>query len=545
MNEHEHENEHEYACPPEFAEDERRREHVYRGANRLGHVLVHVLVLVLVQPSSAQPLPLLRTGFEIDADEIAYFGLFPDAEDPRSATVALSDTGMTIIVSCGTGVVRHSLSACEAEVFARCLDLFERMGEEDSALAVLGRALSDPARQRCFSSFMRKRVFAFQSPQENEGRVQRLVLRDGTLVEGMPLAVTDSRIAMWTGGAAYDHRRVDSALVIVELADVDSVRGSFYTNSPAHGWLAGIVSGGLIMYAISEEQRNVYDGPGGTGTTVLPFPIALLLSGAVSILPGIVVSSMAGEMHHAVALDRESSEDLLEDLGESVMLDPSPPEVQRAMDAVRSIDPLANVNPESPVTVPLPRDTEGAAAQMPDLEVGIGALFNLYSVRARPFGVLPAIWAGKEIPLLRHRDKRPLLSLYPRAGYGLLHAAAGAALFVHAGPVQHFILGFDFVWNRDELGRFRLELGDGGGVTETARFVDDDWMSNAFVTFGFGFGLSHFRVRFEMRWGLAPAIIVHHHDHGWYNPGSERPDYETGPNAYGGFGLSIAYPILF
>lgn len=508
----------------------------------MGHVLVLVLVHVSVV---AQPLPLPRIGDDIDAGEIAYFGLFPDVDDPRGAAVARSDEGMTIRVQSDDGVVQFSLTACEAEVFARCLDASERMGSAEDALAVLRAELSDRAQQGCFSSFMQKRVFAFTTPREREGRVHRLILRDGTLVEGMPLAVTDSRVAMWTGGVAYDHRRADSALVIVELADVDSVRGSFYTNSPAHGWLAGMVSTGLIMYAISEGQRNVYDGPGGTGTTVLPFPIVLLLSGAVSILPGMVVSSMAGEMHHAVALDRESPEELLEDLVESVMLDPSPPEVQRAMDAARPIDPLASVNPESPVTVSLPRDTDGAADRMPDLEVGIGALFHLYSVRARPFGVLPAIWAGKEIPLLRHRDKRPLLSLYPRAGYGLLHAAAGAALFVHAGPVQHFILGFDYVWNRDELGRFRLELGDGGGVSETARFVDDDWMSNAFVTFGFGFALAHFRVRFETRWGLAPAIIVHHHDHGWYNPGSERPDYGTGPNAYGGLGLSIAYPLDF
>jgi hypothetical protein len=244
-------------------------------------------------------------------------------------------------------------------------------------------------------------------------------------------------------------------------------------------------------------------------------------------------------------MNAETAEDLVEDLRESIMYEEPPPEVRRAMNASLSVDPVVGMTTESAIGVSLPREIDGAALRVPDLEVGIGALYNVYNVKARPFGVLPAIQAGKEFPLLRHGDRRLLLSLYPRAGYGLLHAAAGAALLLHAGRAEHFILGFDYVWNRDELGRYRLETMSGGGVSETARFVNDDWMSNAFVTLGFGWFLDRWRVQFELRMGLAPSIVVHHHDHGRYNPGSEQPDYETGPGAYGGFGLSIAYPISF
>jgi hypothetical protein len=140
---------------------------------------------------------------------------------------------------------------------------------------------------------------------------------------------------------------------------------------------------------------------------------------------------------------------------------------------------------------------------------------------------------------------RPQLSLFPRAGFGLLHASAGINLLLHLGPRGQIFLGFDYVWNRDELGRFRSELTGGGGITETARFVEGNWQSSAFVTLGFGFHLAGCRVMLEVRGGLAPAIIVHYHDNGQYNPWAQPEDYDSSPQGYSGFGLSISYPISF
>jgi hypothetical protein len=260
----------------------------------MSSVTVFALLLLLVSAGENHAQALPRIGDEIDASEIRYFGLFPDADDPLSATVRQGESGLELSVRLQDGVEEYSLSTCEAEVFARCLDVYEAMAMAGDAMEILGQELEDPALQRCFASFMQKRVFVFTRRRESKGRLQRLVLRDGTRIEGIPIALSDSHLMLWTAPGDYDHRKSDTAITVAAIADIDSVRGTFYVNSASHGWLAGLFSTGLCMYWISEEQRNIYQGPGGSGTTVLEFPIALILSGAASAIPALVTASVAG-----------------------------------------------------------------------------------------------------------------------------------------------------------------------------------------------------------------------------------------------------------
>ncbi|MFA6235450.1 MAG: hypothetical protein WC824_14840, partial [Bacteroidota bacterium] len=183
--------------------------------------LVIILLLLFSPPAvalaqgTAPVLP--RIGDAIDSVEIAYFGLFPDADDPRAASVQRSDAGMMISVLSDRGTESFALSTCEAEVFARCLDMSERMGGTENAMDLLTRELSDPSLQRCFASFMQKRILTLTALHKAKGRTQQLVLRDGTLLEGIPIFVTDSIMAFWTRKDGYDHRLLDSSLVITSL----------------------------------------------------------------------------------------------------------------------------------------------------------------------------------------------------------------------------------------------------------------------------------------------------------------------------------------
>ncbi len=486
-----------------------------------------------------------RIGDEIDAEEISYFDLFPDIDDPHEAMVLRSDTGMVISVTSDEGSEVFALNPCESEVFARCLDAFERLRDAANASEILGQELQSPTLQRCFAPFMHKRLLMITPLDERKGNMRSVVLRDGTLIKGIPLAVSDSLIAFWTKAGRFDYRMLDSALVIVSLSDIDSVRGTFYTNTSGQGWLMGMLCTGAIMYWVSEEQRNVYDGPGGTGTTVIPFPLTLILSGAVSILPGVVTASLGGELLSALPFTGEAADDFLEVIHESMMYDETPPEVlhaiaRTAVSRTTAVDEKESVLP----SVPTQREMIDEIG-VPDVEVGVAFLMNLYDVSARPFGILPGLWVGKELPLLRDAREHPLLALFPRAGYGLLHASAGINLLFHLGLRGELFLGFDYVWNRDDLGRYSSEFTTGGGKTKTARFVEGDWRSSAFVTVGFGFPLAGCRVRFEVRGGLAPAIIVRVHDKGQYDPWAQPEDYDTAPKRYSGLGLSVAYPLSF
>ncbi|MFZ1728483.1 MAG: hypothetical protein WBQ23_05130 [Bacteroidota bacterium] len=486
-----------------------------------------------------------RIGDEIDAGEISYFGLFPDIDDPHDAVVLRSDTGMLITVTSGEGSEVFALSNCESEVFARCLDAFERLRDAANASEILGQELQSPALQRCFASFMHKRLLMITPLGKREGKMRNVVLRDGTLVEGIPLAVSDSLIAFWTKAGRYDYRMLDSALVIVSLSDIDSVRGTFYTNKSGQGWLMGMLCTGAIMYWVSEEQRNVYDGPGGTGTTVIPFPLTLILSGAVSIIPGMVIASLGGDLLSALPFTEETSDDFLEDLRKSIMRDQTPPEVLYAM-ARTAVSKSSSVDEKKPVLASVPMEREMMdEVGVPDVEVGVAFLMNLYDVSARPFGILPGLWVGKEILLLRDAREHPLLALFPRAGYGLLHASAGINMLLHLGLRGELFLGFDYVWNRDDLGRYSSEFTTGGGWTKTPHFVEGDWRSSAFVTVGFGFPLAGCRVMLEVRGVLAPAISVRIHDKGPHDPWAQPADYDTAPKGYSGLGLSVAYPITF
>jgi hypothetical protein len=247
---------------------------------------------------------------------------------------------------------------------------------------------------------------------------------------------------------------------------------------------------------------------------------------------------------------KETSAEVVETFRESVMYAETPPEVLRAI--ASAAIPEASF-PETFITDEAESDQSSASqeresspvASIPDVEIGVAFLMNLYDVRARPFGVLPAVSVGKEILLLRDGWHQPMLSLFPHAGYGPLHSSVGINLLLHLGTRGQISMGFDYVRNRDNLGRYRREQTDGSGVTETARFVEGDWKSSAFVTVGFGFHLAGCRVLLEARGGLAPAIIVHHHDNGHYNPWNQPKDYESAPKSYSGLGLSIAYPIRF
>ncbi|MBR9976164.1 MAG: hypothetical protein KFF77_11330, partial [Bacteroidetes bacterium] len=282
----------------------------------LRDALLVLCLTMVVQTVSAQqgdgPLP--RIGSMADSGEIRYFRLFPDIAAPDSAFVQATPVELTITVQDGEDRHRIVLSACEAEVFGRILLSFEQLARSDDALEQLRRLLPEPDLQRCFVSFMQKRVMAFSDFPALGGKSQRVLLRDGSEVEGVPMALTDNDLAMWRGGQPFDVRQIDALLEIIPLSHVDSVRGSFFTNSAGHGWLSGLIGAGATLWAIAELQREPRLGPGGTGTTVIPLPAAAVLAAGIGYCSGLLGASIAGDLRETIAFDGKHGDMAMEEL---------------------------------------------------------------------------------------------------------------------------------------------------------------------------------------------------------------------------------------
>ncbi|PLX33539.1 MAG: hypothetical protein C0600_00235, partial [Ignavibacteria bacterium] len=169
-----------------------------------------------------QQASVLRVGKLIDTKEMEYFGLFPEADHPCEVLIMRSDSGYSMTVRSASGEDFIEISDCEYEVLARFLLAYETMGLADNPLNVLGKELGDASHERCFLQLMRKRVLSFTALQEPGGRACELVLHDGTHVSGIPLAVTESSVALWTQSTPFDVNATSSSLLHFHWSEVDS-----------------------------------------------------------------------------------------------------------------------------------------------------------------------------------------------------------------------------------------------------------------------------------------------------------------------------------
>jgi hypothetical protein len=503
-----------------------------------------LLIVTVTSPLSAQSsgrdTVVLRVGSVIDNAEVVYFGLFPDISRPCAATVLPNDSGWTVVVQSES--VEHvlSLSVCEYEALAGFLDVFEAMGASEDPFPVLEKELRNTSRVRCFLRLMQKRVISFSALQKPSGKSCELVLRDGTDVSGIPLEATLSSVALWTLPSAFNVHDKDIALQRYRWSEVDSVSGQWYTNSPQHGWLGWLIATGGISYLISETQRDPWEGRGGTGHTAFSYPVNLLFSGIVALLPMLAVRSIFGEAHGYAEVNEDNLDEIIETLQEARMYTISPPEARSDLES----DPEMELLPARTIADAAADQSSPGARHfraVPDLDAGISFLFNIYDVRARPIGTLPAVWIGKEIPVLYEATSQPVLSLLPRAALGLMHAATGINLVLNTGRVNMH-LGMIHIWNWDELGKYAHYRLDYREKWE-AQFVDGD-VSQAFsLTFGFDVQLLRIRVLLEAHIPLEETVAeTYQYDEGW---GSEVLTREHTPRSYPGISLSLSYPVLW
>ena len=446
-------------------------------------LLNRVLLLVLLASAGAttlhgqdRPPPLPRLADSIAQDEIRYFRLFPDFDDIRFATMR-SEAGRVILdVQDGDESHRITLTACETEVFGRILLLYEQLARSEQPLEELRVLLPEPEMQRCFVSFMQKRVMGFSDFPALGATSRRVLLRDGSEGEGVPMALTDNDLAMWRGGQPFDVRRIDALLEIIPLSDIDSVRGSFFTNSAGHGWLSGFIGAGATLWVIAELQREPRLGPGGTGTTVIPLSGAAVLAAGIGYCYGLLGASFAGDVRDALALRGEHGGMAMEELRRWTEDVDIPPEVRTLLhrssgqDSVGT-DPSDGVDLKIPAGDMYAGQLETGSDPLPDVEIGVLFLLHAYDVMPRPFSVLPGIWAGKRFVLLEDEQGQPRLLLFPRTAYGFQHASAGIGVLFRTEPSVELSAGFEYVWNREELGSYQYQ-GTGYGVHHRTAWLD-------------------------------------------------------------------------
>lgn len=503
-------------------------------------LLITTVAATLSAQDMGQNSSVLRVGNVIDNTEAVYFGLFPDISRPCTAAVLQSDSGWTAIVQSGSDEQSISLSACEYEALAGFLDVFESMGASEDPFPVLERELGDVSRVRCFLQLMQKRVISFSALQKPAGKSRELVLRDGTHVSGIPLEASRSSVTLWTQPSTLNVRNNATALVRYRWSEVDSVSGQWYTNSPEHGWLGWLIATAGISWLISETQRDPWDGRGGEGHTAFSYPINLLFSGSVALLPMVMTKSIFGEAHTFQEVTEEKLDDIIETLQNTRMYTIPPPEARSDPDS-DSEQELLRLRTIADAAAQQSTPGSRPFRAVPYLDAGITFLFNIYDVRARPLGTLPALWIGKEIPLWTDASSEPVLRLFPRAVLGPLHAAAGSNIVFNTGRVNMH-LGVIHLWNWDELGtyaHYRLDFFE----EWEARFVDGDVSRVFSLTFGFDFQLLRMRVLLEAHIPLKKTVAeTYRYDEGW---GSDVLTREHAPRAYPGMSLSLSYPVFW
>ncbi|MCZ7557542.1 MAG: hypothetical protein M5R41_14180 [Bacteroidia bacterium] len=254
----------------------------------------------------------------------------------------------------------------------------------------------------------------------------------------------------------------------------------------------------------------------------------------------LAVRSIFGEERRYAEVNEENLDDIIETLREARMYTIPPPEARSDLESDSEMEllPARTIADEA-----ADQSRPGARhfRAVPDLDAGISFLFNIYDVRARPIGTLPAVWIGKEIPVLYDATSQPVLSLLPRAVIGPMHAATGINLVLNTGRVNMH-LGLIYIWNWDELGKY-AHYRLGWWEKWEARFVDGD-VSRAFsLTFGFDVQLLRMRVLLEGHIPLEETFAeTYQYYEGW---GSEVLTREHAPRSYPGISLSLSYPVFW
>lgn len=219
------------------------------GKDRSCFLFLLALLVLTALPVQAQTEADLRArlGGAIDANERAYFGLFPQVPDFRSATYHENpDRSLTIsILRSGKADTTFNVTAGAAQELYLLIGNYERV--------VAGK---QPVRW----PLLRPKLVAM--PQFRKRCVPGCIFRaTGGRIHGTLLAVTDKRLFVWTGEGAYEWQHADSLVRILKASEIEMVtieRKGHTVKLLAYGGLIGASTGAVAGFMAGDDKTGFF-----------------------------------------------------------------------------------------------------------------------------------------------------------------------------------------------------------------------------------------------------------------------------------------------
>jgi hypothetical protein len=466
-----------------------------------------------------------RVGTLIDRSELEYFHLFAYNKGLEMVWVGTRDAeGQQLTLTSDGAESTVRLDTLQLAVLRHWLQSFE--GVCASGLTTAGyfadstRPLLTKAAGRLIHAGMLPEV----PPQRSSCPAVRLLLRDGSRFDGHVMAMRDSVIAF--ADTRPSQLPVDRRISIRHVTEIDSVLVSHSVASVPHRVTYWLLGGMVGMLIVSEASRNSSEGPGGSGSPPASLTGGMLLGGLVG-----WITSLAGNVDTpGFRPDDVSLAELREAIAPDDCLGPAPPEV---------IDAMQN---DVPPRYPLRGKTEEIARQVAvrweaPFSIGLAMNLNVYGVKSRPFGVLPGLALSWQLPLLRDGDRAVALAL--RGMAGISYYGGGSYLRFRQSSHLRFFVGFEYLRNNDDLGKYTVSTMSRYVKYETA-MQRERWQQESYLTVGIDVPLRTAYLTLQYRHALEAALVVAETRH---NTSYVYVTNLRAPVRYGGFAVSMSAPF--
>ncbi len=413
-----------------------------------------------------------------------YFGLFPDIQGVKTATV--DNAGVFTMINVETAVsdtaIRldpgdSNLLSLWIENYEAILDALIRSGDSPD-LPIL--AISDQTTD--FSSLLKKRMIRRPTPAP-DGHGKVTILTKSGKVDGVLLFISDSTIylrASNTKSGLKDYIRVININEVMGVHFAET--GSFYK-----GFLIGFLAGTAIISTVISDSPFSHN----SGTDYNDASICILSSAVLALPIGLFsgcVTWLAGSNRYDFArADMPAAIPLLRGWCRF----PSAPPIE-FLPSMTPQDRIKTEELRSRKATAIVVSTGASSATDADKSCFHGRMtlrldygINLYMAGSRNNGLWTGASAAVAFPLLYHDGGMPAIALSPRIGGGIDYLLAGIDLGVRISNQleiftcfqwQRFVEKFgSFGWHWGEHlenGTLQNNLFAGGGIL----FLLDRWL---------------------------------------------------------------------
>lgn len=451
------------------------------------------------QEATAATLP--RLGDHIDGWERAYFDLFRDVDDFRSADVLASGDGRLrcVIHSAQDADRTVTLDSLQRRILAAWLQHYERLSLADHATT---RVLLEyvgtkdiPAIMNAFSRLNQRGIIDVDGGRFDTIVRPMIVLRSGDILRRTLLAVASSSLFVWDDDGIYDAATADRYVRRIPVDSIRTLETPYSIPVSQSIGLSTFAAWSGMMYAISRSSTGSPKDniPVAGAAFFLPLPAAIL-----GVPLGLAISAARWSKTSSIDDDSMAVKRAIPRLLDASMFGTRvPPEFRSFALADSAGLKVYGSGDEHPYAyIPAPKDD---FAWM----LGLETLLHIYDVHARPVSALIGLSLSRRF-VLAESDAGWYFALRPRLTAGAMLGAEVTLQAGYTGTIS-FNAGLAYTHAFEELGASRE-----GGMSYTQRWVSTyeraSILQETFAVAGVTIATSYGSFEFQVRRLLGSAV---------------------------------------